>query len=152
MNISLSCSPVLTYPVEMKFCWIFFRIKWQSISMYFVCSWKVGLDAICRAAWLSHHSFTGTVTWILISVSNWWIYIVFICWLRHSTIFWFCSRSRYHTLFLTFPRNQITSKEYIVTRSRSPIFFWSCPVCIWKTLNRGMAMIAVYYTFSRNPL
>jgi len=37
----------------------FSRTMWQSISMYFVCSWNIGFAAICKAAWLSQKSRAG---------------------------------------------------------------------------------------------
>lgn len=38
---------------------IFFKMKWQSISI--VCSWKTGLEAMRKVAWLSKISFTEPI-------------------------------------------------------------------------------------------
>jgi len=49
---------------------IFSRMKWQSISMCLVLSWKTRLELIWRAAWLSHISVIGLTSPNCNSLSN----------------------------------------------------------------------------------
>ena len=57
VKMSASWSFELTKLVAIHPDAIFSLMKWQSTSMCLVLSWKTGLDAICKAAWLSQMSF-----------------------------------------------------------------------------------------------
>ena len=60
VKIFVSCMEVWTYLVWMApFC-ISSRTKWQSTSICFVRSWKMGLAAMCKAAWLSQYKCVGS--------------------------------------------------------------------------------------------
>jgi len=59
VKISAKCICVKTFDV-----WILpqsnsFLIKWQSTSICFVCSWKTGIFAMCKVAWLAQLSCMG---------------------------------------------------------------------------------------------
>jgi len=53
VKMSTSYIGVWTYLAWISPFWIASRTKWQSTSICFVRSWKTGLAAICKAAWLS---------------------------------------------------------------------------------------------------
>ena len=65
VNISASCRLNLTGRTLRNPSTILSRTKWQSISICFVLSWNVGLEAIAVVAWLSHNTVVGikTFTW-----------------------------------------------------------------------------------------
>lgn len=52
VKISTSCRRVDTWVVPMTRDLMCSQIKWQSISIYLVCSWKTGLATMCKVAWL----------------------------------------------------------------------------------------------------
>jgi hypothetical protein len=60
--------------VSISFDCTFSIMKWQSISMCLIRSWKTRFDVMCHAAWLSYNNFIGslalTANTYLIQVSS----------------------------------------------------------------------------------
>ena len=135
-------SPVFTYEVEIKPCWIFSRTKWQSISICFVLSWKTGLDAIWMAAWLSHHNVAGKVTLKLNSVNSCCIHIIsHVPWA--IALYSDSALVRYTMLLLALPWDQVSSKKYAISSSWSSVYLRPSIVCICEAFNPIVTMIWV---------
>jgi len=130
VEISTSWSFELTESVLISLDTIFSRIKWQSISICLVLSWKTRFELIWRAIWLS------SVIWMTSpnynSLSNYLSQIslqVIEAVILYST---FTLDPAVTFLFLTLSRDQIITNGDTISGSESPIKR-CCQINIWMT-------------------
>ena len=68
-NVTKWSFPKATYEGLITPACSFSRTTWQSISICFVCLWKTGLAAICKATWLSQNNGAWAVCGVFKSCS-----------------------------------------------------------------------------------
>lgn len=125
---------------------------WQSISICFVRSWKVGFVAMCCADWLSQYSCAGEMKGSSISCN------IYVSHCNSQTV---VASARYSasdkdldtgTLFLGLPWNQGVTKENAVANCGAPCVHSTSPIWVWESLQWRSGVCWIKQTMSRNVL
>lgn len=132
-------------------------IKWKFTSMYLIVSWKTGLDAMCKAIWLSQINFiclsslecNSPISWFKHNSSHiaWAMarYSTFVLDLSHLTISCFSLFQDTKLLLMNTRYHEVESLSFEICKNQ----LLDCAICHATHLDLGLLWCTKWCTLQR---